>query len=74
MGEASTIAQRDAQEVSDMKPFIIALSLTGALALFGWVGNEDYEEAKQAQAEYCEMVQKGYWPDYEGKYAQWCIE
>lgn len=57
-----------------MKQVIITLAITGALAMFGWVGNQDYEEAKSAQAEYCEMVRKGYWPDYEGKYAQWCIK
>jgi hypothetical protein len=35
-------------------------------------GGSDYEEAKRSQAEYCEMVAKGYWPDYEGQYKAWC--
>jgi len=57
-----------------MKAIIITLSITGTLALFGWVGQEDYKQAKQAQDQYCKMVRDGHWPDYEGKYAQWCIE
>lgn len=57
-----------------MKTFMFCAGLMAAFVLLGTVGQSDYEEAKAAQSEYCKMVRNGHWPDYEGKYAEWCIK
>ena len=57
-----------------MKMAMFCAGLLAALVLLGTVGQSDYQEAKAAQSEYCKMVRDGHWPDYEGKYAEWCIK
>jgi hypothetical protein len=43
------------------------------IALIGLIGRWD-SQAEVAQAErYCEMVEKGAWPDYEHRYQQDCV-
>lgn len=53
-----------------MKNILVALVL---LAAFGFVGHIDYADEKVAQAQYCEMVKAGHWPDYQGTYRRECL-
>ena len=43
-----------------MKILAVALMFSA----FGIVGSMDYEDAKQQEAHYCEMVEAGNWPAY----------
>lgn len=43
---------------------LIALFLIAILALAGWAGSSDFEEAQREEARYCEMVKGGHWPAY----------
>jgi len=42
------------------------------MAVMGIVGSGDLEEAESAQVEYCENVDSGAWPDYQGNAAEVC--
>ena len=42
------------------------------VALYGLAGSMDYEDQQAEQANYCEMVKAGYWPDYQGTYRREC--
>ena len=46
--------------------------LLAVLGLFGLVGAMDYEDAQAEEANYCEMVKAGHWPDYRGTYRAEC--
>lgn len=48
--------------MSDTMKFI--LGLAAILAIFGWVGEQDYQDAVAEERHYCEMVKAGYWPAY----------
>ena len=43
------------------------------LLAFGLAGANDYDEAVRQEAEYCDAVYHGKWPDYRGDYRQACI-
>ena len=51
----------------------IPVGLLLALAILGFVGQMDYEDANMAHAQYCEMVKAGDWPDYQGTYRRECL-
>ena len=40
------------------------LAVIAAVALFGLVGQMDYEDAVTQEAHYCDMVEAGKWPAY----------
>ncbi|QZI87786.1 hypothetical protein PODOV008v2_p0022 [Vibrio phage 44E38.1] len=40
------------------------LAVIAAVALFGLVGQMDYEDAVKQEAHYCDMVEAGNWPAY----------
>lgn len=40
------------------------LAVIAAVALFGLVGQMDYEDAVKEESNYCSMVKAGNWPDY----------
>ncbi|QZI91253.1 hypothetical protein PODOV050v2_p0024 [Vibrio phage 66E30.1] len=40
------------------------LAVIAAVALFGLVGQMDYEDAVNQEAHYCDMVEAGNWPAY----------
>lgn len=46
--------------------------LAALLAAFCVVGAMDYDDALLQQAEYCEKVAAGTWPDYQGTFKQEC--
>lgn len=48
------------------------LALVAVLLLLGLTGHMDYEDAKAEEANYCEMVKAGHWPDYRGMYRSEC--
>ena len=48
------------------------IALLVILALFGLVGQMDYDDAVDQQAQYCAMVKAGHWPDYQGTYRNEC--
>ncbi len=48
------------------------IALLVILALFGLVGQMDYDDAVDQQAHYCAMVKAGDWPDYQGTYRREC--
>jgi len=48
------------------------IALLVILALFGLVGQMDYDDAVDQQAHYCAMVKAGDWPDYQGTYQAEC--
>ena len=50
----------------------IALAVVTLVAALGLAGNGDLEEAERAQTEYCENVESGAWPDYQGNAAEVC--
>lgn len=57
-----------------MKIILIALGFALFLAIMGWVGNADVEEAERQQETYCEMVEIWHntngdsgWPPYKGE-------
>ena len=52
-----------------MKTTVVLLALLG---LFGLAGAMDYEDAKAEEANYCEMVKAGLWPDFRGTYRREC--
>jgi hypothetical protein len=39
---------------------------------FGYAGAGDLEEAERIQAEYCENVKSGAWPDFNKTYKEEC--
>lgn len=43
------------------------------LLALGLCGCGDYDDAKEEEALYCDMVAKGYWPDYRGVYQERCL-
>lgn len=43
-----------------------------AFALFGWAGESDYQDAKREQAEYCQKVKQGIWPDFRETFDDEC--
>ncbi len=53
-----------------MKMIAVLLALLG---LFGLAGAMDYEDQQAAQAQYCDMVKAGHWPDYQGTYRRECL-
>lgn len=53
--------------------FTIPVGFLLVLAVFGFVGHMDYEDEQAAQAQYCEMVKAGHWPDYQGTYRRECL-
>ena len=55
------------------KQITIPVGFLVVLAVFGFVGHMDYEDEKVAQAQYCEMVKGGHWPDYRGTYRRECL-
>ncbi|AUR93172.1 hypothetical protein NVP1184A_33 [Vibrio phage 1.184.A._10N.286.49.A5] len=40
------------------------LTVIAAVALFGLVGQMDYEDAVNAENHYCDMVEAGLWPAF----------
>lgn len=40
------------------------LAVIAAVALFGLVGQMDYEDAVSTENHYCDMVEAGNWPAY----------
>lgn len=40
------------------------LAVIAAVALFGLVGQMDYEDEVSQEAHYCDMVEAGNWPAY----------
>ena len=48
--------------MTDTVKFI--LGLAAILAIFGLVGEQDYQDAVAEEQHYCEMVKAGYWPAY----------
>ena len=48
------------------------LALVGVFLLMGLMGRMDYEDAKAEEANYCEMVKAGFWPDFNGTYRDEC--
>lgn len=56
--------------MSKAKGILTALAL---LALFGLVGQMDYDDAVDQQAQYCAMVKAGDWSDYQGTYRAECL-
>ena len=55
------------------KQIAIPVGMLLVLAVFGFVGHMDYEDEQAAQAQYCEMVKVGHWPDYQGTYRRECL-
>ena len=57
-----------------MKTGLEAAALWIALLIvFGLVGHWDFEAQRADQAQYCEMVKAGHWPDYQGTYRRECL-
>lgn len=50
-----------------------ALGLAFILLALGFAGTSDLEEAQRQEAEYCDAVHHGKWPDYRGDYRQSCL-
>lgn len=48
-----------------MKTTVVLLALLG---LFGFAGAMDCEDQQAEQERYCEMVEAGIWPDFNGTY------
>lgn len=42
------------------------------IALFSIAADADMQEQQRIQAEYCDMVAAGHWPDYKGNAALAC--
>lgn len=42
-------------------------SALALLAVFGLVGNMDYQDAKAEESRYAAMVCAGHWPDYDNR-------
>jgi len=55
------------------KQITIPVWLVLVLAIFGFVGHMDYADENAAQAQYCNMVTAGRWPDYRGTYLRECV-
>jgi len=49
------------------------LGIAFLLAAYGFAGANGYEEALRQEAEYCDSVYHGKWPDYRGDYRQTCV-
>jgi hypothetical protein len=47
----------------------VIMMIIGAFLL---VGGMDYQDAVMEQQTYCDNVQAGYWPDYNGNAAEVC--
>ena len=43
-----------------------------AFSTLGWAGESDYQDAKREQAEYCQNVKDGVWPDFRETYDSEC--
>jgi hypothetical protein len=46
--------------------------IAGLIIAFCWISTLDYAEEQREQAEYCENVARGYWPDYNHNAAEVC--
>lgn len=55
-----------------MSRYRMAAILAAIILLLGIVGRMDLEAAEEDQAQYCEMVKAGHWPDYQGTYRREC--
>ena len=55
-----------------MSRYRMAAIIAALVLLFGLVGRMDYEDQLAEQANYCEMVKAGFWPDYQGTYRREC--
>lgn len=55
-----------------MSRYRMAAILAALVLLLGLMGHMDYEDAKAEEANYCEMVKAGLWPDYRGTYRDEC--
>jgi hypothetical protein len=42
------------------------------IGLLGVAGTLEFQDEKQAEENYCEMVKRGEWPDFEGTYHDFC--
>jgi len=42
------------------------------LLTMGMVGNMDYQDEVAEATTYCQNVEEGVWPDYNGTYDRWC--
>lgn len=42
------------------------------IAVLGWVGHMDYQDAVMEQKHYCIMVERGAWPDFRHIYEDVC--
>lgn len=57
-----------------MRNTINAILVIGFILLaLGFAGASDYDEAVRQEAEYCDAVHSGKWPDYRGDYRQSCL-
>ncbi len=55
------------------KQITIPIGVLLLLAVFSFVGHMDHEDEKAAQAQYCDMVKVGRWPDYRRTYLLECL-
>jgi hypothetical protein len=55
-----------------MSRYRLAAIVAALALLFGLAGRMDYEDQQAEQANYCEMVKAGFWPDYQGTYRHEC--
>ena len=51
---------------------LVCLTFLTAIAVLGYAGNYDYEEAKASESNYCQMVRDGHLPDYNKNYKEVC--
>ncbi|MBK8132429.1 MAG: hypothetical protein IPK48_06765 [Gammaproteobacteria bacterium] len=49
-------------------------AIVTVLLLWIAVSTMDYDDATREQAEYCQHVRDGLWPDYKGSYNKVCEE
>jgi len=56
--------------ITRLEAFALGIAL---FIVFGAVGRWDFEDEKVAQAQYCDMVKAGHWPDYQGTYRRECL-
>lgn len=56
----------------DREALLIVLVVAVIAAAFAIVGTLDSEDAEIQQAEYCENVKDGTWPDFKKNYKNFC--
>lgn len=54
------------------KPGWFVLGCVVVVVALGVVGEQDYQEQKRQEREYCENVASGIWPDYNGNAREVC--